>query len=68
MRKEQIIRFLFSLMAGFGFAVLIFFVAGSSATALGVESEDVGFVVALVEGTIGFGVVTWRIYGYLKSD
>ncbi|NCP58634.1 hypothetical protein COW77_01655 [Candidatus Wolfebacteria bacterium CG18_big_fil_WC_8_21_14_2_50_39_7] len=65
--REKIIRIIFSIFSGFGIVILIFigvmllFVNG-----FGMKEESVFVIFGLIMGIIAFGVLSAKVYDYLK--
>lgn len=68
MDTKKIIRIIFSVLAGFGITILAFI--GSMLFMVGIldADEDTAIMVfAFVIGTISFGILSIRVYDYLKK-
>ena len=66
--KQKILKLIFSLGAGLGFTLLIYFVLGFILLELLKIDEDTFSVfLAVVMGTIVFGILSCKTYDYLKK-
>ncbi len=66
--KEKIIRIIFSVLTGFGITALIFI--GSMLLLIdgfGVKEEGAFIIFAIIMGTIAFGILSAKVYSYLKQ-
>lgn len=65
--KEKILKILFSISAGFGLTILVAIITALIAKWLGAQEGDVDGIIALVEGTLAFGIFSSWVYNQLKK-
>jgi len=67
--KDKIIRLVFSILTGFGLTILILIgLMFILINGFKVEGEDASIIFSIIMGTIAFGILSDKIYSYLKNS